>query len=68
MANEYRPVLAPEHYLVLRELHGTKRIVSSPTVQELLQNLSLLEYHNDDDWCDAHPAVLPLLSEGGKKA
>ena len=68
MANEYRGVLKPEHYLVLHELHGTKRIVSSPTVQELLENLSLLEYHNDDDWCDAHPVVQPLLNEGGKRA
>jgi hypothetical protein len=68
MANEYRRVLTPEHYLMLHELHGTRRIVSSPEVQKLLENLSLLEYHNDDDWCDAHPAVLPLLSEGGKRA
>ncbi len=68
MANEYRPVLKPEHYLVLDELHGTKRIVSNPTVQELLENLSLLEYHNDDDWCDAHPAVQSLLNEEGARA
>lgn len=66
MANDYRFVLKPPDYPALQELHRTKRIVSTQEVQDLLENHSLLEYRNDDDWCDAHPAVLPLLSEGGK--
>ncbi len=68
MANEYRGVLKPKHYPVLQELHRTKQIVRSQTVQELLENLSLLEYPNEHDWCDAHVAVQPLSSEGGGPA
>jgi hypothetical protein len=31
-------------------------------VREVLHNLSLLEYANDERWCDVHPIVMPLLA------
>jgi hypothetical protein len=41
-----------------------KEFVNEDIVQELLHNLSLLEYRNDETWGDVHPIVKPLLSRG----
>ncbi|MFH0774483.1 MAG: hypothetical protein V2A53_03170 [bacterium] len=61
--NDYRALLKPEHYDTLKRLKEdkTKKIMNEETVQELLHNLSLLEYRNDETWGDVHPIVKPLL-------
>ncbi len=41
---------------------------SGKSTELLLENMSLLEYPNEHDWCDAHVAAQPLLSEGGGPA
>jgi hypothetical protein len=61
--NDFRALLLPEHYEALRTAAEKHTVVNSQTKQEILHNLSLLEYHNDEDWSDAHPIVKPLLDE-----
>lgn len=61
--NDYRALLREEHYKILNQVKNDKekRIVNEEIVQELLHNLSLLEYRNDEIWGDVHPIVRPLL-------
>lgn len=61
--NDYRALLQPKHYEILKQIKKDKekRIVNEDIVRELLHNLSLLEYHNDETWGDVHPIVKPLL-------
>lgn len=63
--NVYRTLLTAEHYRELwRVQHDPrKQQTNSPISQELIHNLSLLEYRNDDSWWDVHPIVAPLLEE-----
>lgn len=72
--NEYRRSLRAEHYPQLRIVHQDKRVREIHRVQrrpdkdeaelallELLHNLSILEYCNEDSWWDVHPIVQSLL-------
>jgi hypothetical protein len=59
--NDYQALLEPRHYQTLRRYHQSKWLVNEDEVREVLHNLSLLEYANDERWCDVHPIVLPLL-------
>lgn len=72
--NDYRKSLRKEHYQELIKLHQTKDIreihtklpkenIESLVLLELLHNLSVLEYSNDEDWWDIHPIVLDLIKE-----
>jgi len=61
--SDFIRMLKPEQYPVLAERHNDKTLSSQPEVQELLHNLSLLEYANDDPWCDVHPVILPVVQE-----
>ncbi len=58
---DYQTVLKPAHYDVLRQRHQDKAVVNENADRELLHNLSLLEYRNDEVWYDVHPIVQPLL-------
>ncbi|MFQ5456264.1 MAG: hypothetical protein ACE5EA_08695 [Nitrospirota bacterium] len=62
--NDYRIMLREEQYEILKMVNGDeekKRIVNDRIGQELLHNLSLLEYRNDEVWVDVHPIVRHLL-------
>jgi hypothetical protein len=72
--NEYQRSLRSEHYQQLRQVHADKRVrevhrVSHQREQgppemdllELLHNLSILEYANEESWWDVHPIVASLL-------
>jgi hypothetical protein len=61
--NDYISILQNKHYEILNKIKEDKdkRIVNEETVQEVLHNLSLLEYRNDDIWANVHPIVKPLL-------
>jgi len=61
IGNDFRRLLLPEHYEALRKARATKQITPDETMRQLLENLSLLEYRNDDTWCDAHTIVRTLL-------
>ena len=61
MTNDYRRLLLPEHHEELRRAQSSKTIVPNETVQQLLDNLSLLEYLNTETWCDVTPVVRTLI-------
>lgn len=61
--NEYRGMLKLEHYSLLEEFHTHRELRGADRFTELFHNLSLLEYTNDEIWCDVHPIVLPLIKE-----
>ncbi|RMF33364.1 MAG: hypothetical protein D6759_07075 [Chloroflexi bacterium] len=57
-----------EHYVLLRQVAREKRIRDVHTegdetniLMELLHNLSILEYRNEESWWDVHPIVARLL-------
>ncbi len=72
--NEYQRSLRAEHYPQLQMVHRDKRVreihrvrqrpeeeESELALLELLHNLSILEYSNEDSWWDVHPIVKSLL-------
>lgn len=63
--NNYRRMLTLGKYRELWRVHTDphKQQTGSPVSQELIHNLSLLEYLNDESWWDVHPIVMPLLEE-----
>ncbi len=58
-------MLTEAHYRELWRIHTDPlhRYTNSPTAQELVHNLSLLEYGDGDAWWDVHPVARPLLEE-----
>ena len=56
-------LLKSEHYPVLARRHQDKTLSADPAEQDLLQSLALLEYSNDEAWCDVHPAALPEVEK-----
>lgn len=65
--NDYQALLTQQHYATLRRRRQDKSLVNEEEVRDLLHNLSLLEYRNDQVWCDVNPIVAPLL-EGESSA
>jgi hypothetical protein len=66
--DEYRLFLTEDQYTQLGVCHKTKELRNSDQFKDLLGNLSLLEYRNDENWCDVNPIVLPLIEEKKKIA
>ena len=59
--NEFRRMLETEDYETLVEIHGEQELRGAETLAKLLHNMSVLEYKNDENWCDVHPAIIPLI-------
>jgi hypothetical protein len=62
--NEYRRILTAEQRRLLLKVHTHDRLDQPNKLGPLMQMLAVLEYRNDDNWCDVHPALVPLLTEG----
>ncbi len=63
--NEFRRMLRTEDYGILNTIHETRNLRGLETCDELLHNLSIMEYQNNENWCDVHPVIVPLI-EGNK--
>ncbi len=61
--NEYRRILTTEQRRLLLQVHTHNRLDQPDKLGPLMQMLAALEYRNDENWCDAHPALVPLLIE-----
>ncbi len=61
--SDFQGMLEPSHYLTLRQYRQTRWLENEEAVREVLHNLSLLEYANDQRWCDVHPIVASLLEQ-----
>lgn len=59
MRGDFVGMLEQKHYETLLARYQDKNLSSDQIIQELLESLALLEYANDDYWCDVHPIVLP---------
>jgi hypothetical protein len=60
--NEFRRMLETEDYEALVKIHKSWELRGSEICGKLLHNLSILEYRNEENWCDVHPAVVPLIA------
>jgi len=63
LRKDFVAALRSEDYPILAARYKDKRLSNDDALQPLLQMRALLEYENDDTWCDVHPAILPLLEE-----
>ncbi|HEX7627787.1 MAG TPA: hypothetical protein VF354_02565 [Candidatus Methanoperedens sp.] len=60
--SDFKRMLSSEDYVILKrvcennEMHGIEKI------GHLLHNLSILEYMNDETWCDIHPTLEKLIN------
>ena len=63
--NLYRTMLTRGQFKALWQVHSsrTKQPADNAQAEQLVHNLSLLGYMNDESWWDVHPVVLPLLQE-----
>jgi hypothetical protein len=61
--NDFIAALEERDYATLSARYIDKRLSSDLHVQELLQAQALLQYENDEAWCDVHPLVVELLQE-----
>jgi len=59
--NEFRRILETDDYKALTIIHATRELKGSDVCAKLLHELSILEYQNDENWCDVHPAIIPLI-------
>lgn len=55
--------LGREDYKVLKDRHLDHRFTTDPDEERLLYNGCLIEYPNENPWCDAHPVLWTLLED-----
>ena len=65
--NTYRALLTDEQYRELQRIARGGRFINSALAQELLHNLSLLEYNGEGAWWAVHPIVRPPLEEWARE-
>ena len=65
LKNIYKAQLSDKDYEVLQDVCRTKDIKRDEQLVGLLHNLSVLEYKNDESWCDLNPIVHSILDEKG---
>jgi hypothetical protein len=61
--NEYRRILDKEDIKLLKKVHDSKRLEYSDRLKPLLQLLALLEYRDEENWCDVHPVIRKMLND-----
>jgi len=61
--NEYRRILDKEDIKLLKKVVANNRLEYSENLRPLLQLLALLEYRDEENWCDVHPVLRKLLDD-----
>lgn len=59
--SDFRRILKTEDYTTLKEICMDNEIKGIEKIGRLLHNLSVLEYMNDETWCDIHPTLVELV-------
>ncbi len=59
--SDFKRILKSEDYATLKEICKNNEICGIERIGHLLHNLSVLEYTNDETWCDIHPTLEELL-------
>lgn len=60
LANVYSRSVPEEHWIHLARVHRTRKVKNDQAHQQMLLNLSVLEYQNTERWCDVLPVVQGL--------
>jgi hypothetical protein len=61
--NEYRRILDKEDIKLLKKVLANNRLEYSERLRPLLQLLALLEYRDEENWCDVHPVLRSMLDD-----
>jgi len=61
--NDFKRILKTEDYDILGEVCKDNEIRGIEKIGHLLHNLSVLEYVNDENWCDVHPTLKKILKK-----
>lgn len=61
--NEYRRILDKEDLKLLKKVSENNRLEYNERLRPLLQLLALLEYRDEENWCDIHPVLRKLLND-----
>ncbi len=61
--SDFKRILKSEDYDTLKEIRKTNDIRGIEKIGDLLHNLSVLEYENEENWCDIHPTLEALLEK-----
>ena len=59
--NEYRRILDKEDLKLLKNVKDSKKLEFSDRLRSLLQVLALLEYSDEENWCDVHPVLRKIV-------
>lgn len=59
--NEYRRILDKEDMKFLKKVMESKRLEFSDRLRPLMQLLAILEYRDQENWCDVHPVLRKML-------
>ncbi|MCK5109808.1 MAG: hypothetical protein KAR25_08965, partial [Methanosarcinales archaeon] len=59
--SDFKRILETEDYNILKEVYKNNDIRGIERIGHLLHNLSVLEYVNDENWCDIHPTLENVL-------
>lgn len=59
--SDFKRILKTEDYATLAEVCNNNEIRGIEKIGHLLHNLSILEYVNDETWCDIHPTLEALI-------
>lgn len=59
--SDFKRILTSEDYNILNEVCRNNDIHGIEKIGHLLHNLSVLEYMNDETWCDIHPTLEKVL-------
>jgi hypothetical protein len=61
--SDFRRQLDDEAYRLLLDVRTSNELRRPDKLAPLFHNLAVLEYLNDESWCDVHPALNSLLDE-----
>ena len=59
--SDFKRILRSEDYNTLAGVYKNNEIRGIEKIGHLLHNLSVLEYVNDETWCDVHPTLEELI-------
>jgi len=65
--NEYRRILDKDDIKLLKKVVENNYLEYSERLRPLLQLLALLEYRDQENWCDVHPVLRKLLNDHSAK-
>jgi hypothetical protein len=68
LRGDFVALLGSKDYATLKARHADKDLNNDSEIQSLLEKLALLEYGNDDTWCDVHPILLPEVERRARQS